>query len=87
MLHHIALQAQWGWAYGLDAVLLAAGYNSPQMGSSGSGIYQGRFGALDYYMTDREGSKLLVSVVLKTQPPTNKAVGKNFIQFFNSVRE
>lgn len=60
-----AIQTQWGWAYGLDVVLLASGYNKPQVGSSGSGIYQGRSGALAYYMADMEGSKLIVSPVPK----------------------
>ena len=85
----VALQAQWGWAYGLDVVLLAAGYNKPQAGSSGSGIYQGRFGAVDYYMSDTEGSKLLVSSVLKNQPSAKRTLttaGKNFKYLYSLVR-
>ena len=60
-LNITAVQTQWSWAYGLDVVLLASGYNSPARGASGSGIYLGRKGALNYYMSEMKGSRLLVS--------------------------
>lgn len=60
-----AVQTQWSWAYGLDVVLLASGYNHPESGATGSGIYFGRKGALSYYMSEIKGSRLLVSKVPK----------------------
>lgn len=60
-----AVQTQWSWAYGLDVVLLASGYNNPESGASGSGIYFGRKGAASYYMSETKGSRLLLSKVPK----------------------
>ena len=68
-----AVQAHWSWAYGLDAVLLASGYSKPaDYGATGSGIYVGQKGALTYYMTETQGSKLLIADV-----PKNMSSSKN----------
>uniref|UniRef100_A0A1B6CW57 CN hydrolase domain-containing protein n=1 Tax=Clastoptera arizonana TaxID=38151 RepID=A0A1B6CW57_9HEMI len=60
-----AIQAQWSYAYTLDVVLLAAGYNDPNVGSTGSGIYHGRNGPHSYRMVETCESTMLISTVLK----------------------
>ena len=61
----IAAQAQAAWSFGMEVDLLAAGYNFPQSGSTGSGVYQnGRFNAM--ILSDEE-SKLLVAKVNKNE--------------------
>lgn len=60
------MQAHWSWAYGLDVVLLASGYSKPaDYGATGSGIYIGQKGAIMYYTTGTQGSRLLVADVPK----------------------
>lgn len=47
-----AVQAQQAWAYKHNVNFLGAGASSPQVGSTGSGIYHGRFGTLTSVMSD-----------------------------------
>uniref|UniRef100_A0A1B6F3X2 CN hydrolase domain-containing protein n=1 Tax=Cuerna arida TaxID=1464854 RepID=A0A1B6F3X2_9HEMI len=68
-----ALQMQWGWAYSLDVVLLAAGCNNPQSGGSGTGIYVGKEGALETFQTNAVTSKMLIR-----QVPVNVTKGTNY---------
>lgn len=63
-----AIQEQYYWAYTMDVCLLAAGYNMPSVGSSGSGIYLGRQGPLTYAMAEERGSFMLQSYVPKKYP-------------------
>ncbi|KAG8310396.1 hypothetical protein J6590_064980 [Homalodisca vitripennis] len=58
-----ALQSQWGWAYSLDVVLLAAGCNDPQSGGSGTGIYVGKQGALKAFQINAVTSTMLIGHV------------------------
>ncbi|XP_054264602.1 vanin-like protein 1 [Macrosteles quadrilineatus] len=67
-----AIQAQWGFAYSLDTVLLASGCNYPSSGGTGSGIYHGRRGALQYFQTNSRTSRLLIANVSKNFEPDNK---------------
>lgn len=60
-----AVQAQASWAYGLDVNFLAAGYSSPGVGSTGSGIYAGKEGPLVTTMSSIPTTQLLVDKVLK----------------------
>ncbi|XP_054276769.1 vanin-like protein 1 [Macrosteles quadrilineatus] len=60
-----AVQTQWAWAYGLDVVLLASGCNDPLHGGTGSGVYLGRQGALQYLQTSHSTSTMLVARVPK----------------------
>ncbi|XP_017781949.1 PREDICTED: vanin-like protein 1 [Nicrophorus vespilloides] len=60
-----AVQTQYMWSYENDVVLLASGANNPKKGSGGSGIYQGRKGPLTTYMSDKEGTKVLIADVEK----------------------
>lgn len=46
-----AVQIQQSWAYKNNVNLLAAGRNLPSVGSTGSGIYHGRFGPLTAVMS------------------------------------
>lgn len=48
--------------------LLASGANYPSIGSSGTGIYAGRAGALRSVITGRPVSRLLVSEIAKEPP-------------------
>lgn len=45
-----AVQAQQGWAYKNNVNFIAAGASFPMIGSTGTGIYHGRSGALDATM-------------------------------------
>ncbi|KAI4504061.1 hypothetical protein M0802_000532 [Mischocyttarus mexicanus] len=63
-----ATQTQLGWAYGEDVNLLAAGYNDPSKGNSGSGIYYGRNGVGKIMMSREKTSKLIIDVVPKKVP-------------------
>ncbi|XP_076220784.1 vanin-like protein 1 [Nomia melanderi] len=61
-----AAQTQYGWSYAENVNLLAAGYNRPEVGNTGSGIYLGRNGIADAIMSHQSGNRLLVSRVPKT---------------------
>lgn len=65
-----AVQTQYGWSYAENANLLAAGYNKPQFGSAGSGIYLGTNGIATATITEKSQSRLLVSRVPKKTPPS-----------------
>lgn len=62
-----AVQEQTAWSYSLDVNLLAAGYNKPEAGSAGSGIFLGRSGAAQQVMPNTTTSRLLVAAVPKKQ--------------------
>lgn len=59
------MQVQQGWSYANNVNLLAAGSNRAAIGSSGTGIFAGRQGALDALMTDVAQSRLIVSPIKK----------------------
>ncbi|KAG8310391.1 hypothetical protein J6590_064975 [Homalodisca vitripennis] len=61
-----SIQEQWYWSYTADVVLIAAGYNAPSLGSSGSGIYLGRKGQALYNMTEIRKSFMIHADVPKT---------------------
>lgn len=52
-------------AYSHNINLLAAGASNPKQGSSGSGIYSGRFGALKALIVNTPTTKVLLSKVPK----------------------
>lgn len=60
-----AVQAHSGWAHALDVTVLAAGYNLPERGSTGSGVYLGRHGILNATMNWRNESTLILQRVPK----------------------
>ncbi|KAI4454854.1 biotinidase-related [Holotrichia oblita] len=60
-----ALQAQEMYAIENDVVLLASGANSAEQGSGGSGIFQGKLGAVQLDLISNDGSKVIVANVLK----------------------
>ncbi|XP_034670342.1 vanin-like protein 1 [Drosophila subobscura] len=51
------VQTQQAWAYANDVNMLAAGASRPAVGSSGSGIYHGREGALTSVMVQGTGER------------------------------
>ncbi|XP_022215047.1 LOW QUALITY PROTEIN: vanin-like protein 1 [Drosophila obscura] len=53
------VQTQLAWAYANDVNMLAAGASRPLVGSSGSGIYHGREGALTSVMVQGTGERSL----------------------------
>lgn len=57
--HFAALQAQQSWAFAKNVTLLAANANYPYGAVTGSGIYSGRAGALDMYVTGVEGTRIM----------------------------
>ncbi|XP_055845560.1 vanin-like protein 2 isoform X2 [Episyrphus balteatus] len=60
-----AVQYQQSWAYSYDVNLLAAGASNPSVGSTGSGIYAGRNGAIVSVMKSSPERKLYVAKVPK----------------------
>lgn len=60
-----AIQTQSGWSYANDVNFLAAGYNKPEVGSTGSGIYKGRDGPAAQVFKYERGDQLLVATVPK----------------------
>ncbi|XP_058128985.1 vanin-like protein 1 isoform X2 [Anopheles ziemanni] len=70
-----AVQIQQGWAYSNNVNLLAAGASFPGVGSTGTGIYAGRRGAITSVMTYNPETKLYVAQVPKVQFP-NAAITK-----------
>lgn len=63
-----AVQTQYGWSYGENVNMLAAGYNNPRAGSAGSGIYLGTAGIAAATITEKSQNRLLVSRVPKKTP-------------------
>lgn len=71
------VQAQQGWAFRHDVNFLAAGSNNANVGSSGTGIYAGRAGAVKRVISSSPKSRLLVSKIDKLPPlvlPNGEAV-------------
>ncbi|XP_078047835.1 vanin-like protein 1 [Augochlora pura] len=66
-----AVQTQYGWSYGENVNMLAAGYNNPRSGSAGSGIYLGEQGIAVATMTEHRQNRLLVAQVPKKSPKTS----------------
>ncbi|KAJ9591800.1 hypothetical protein L9F63_001617, partial [Diploptera punctata] len=64
-----AVQEQAAWAHSLDVNFLGSGYNAPQGGSTGSGIYAGKHGVLTSIMATSPTTQLLIATVPKK---TNK---------------
>lgn len=62
------VQAQQGFAFRHDVNLLASGSNDANVGSSGTGIYAGRAGAVQRVMSSSPKSRLLVSEIKKLPP-------------------
>ncbi|XP_076632048.1 vanin-like protein 1 isoform X2 [Colletes latitarsis] len=62
-----AIQTQFGWSYAEDVNLLAAGYNNPTSGSTGSGIYLGRDGIANATFSSYSKHRLLVSRIPKKE--------------------
>lgn len=59
----VGLQAQYGWAYAKNITLLAANANLPDGAVSGSGIFSGRAGALDMYVSSVEKTRIMKAQV------------------------
>lgn len=74
---------QSGWAYARNSILLSAGYNDPEMGYSGSGIYYGRVGPLEYAQPEASKSYALIAKVPKNPDEGNKIVNGEYIYFGN----
>lgn len=54
---------QQSWSHSRNVTLLAANANSPSNLVSGSGIYSGRAGALNTYVSGVDGAKILTAQV------------------------
>jgi pantetheine hydrolase len=49
--YYLAVQIQQSWAYKNNVNLLTSGANQPEVGSTGTGIFAGRYGPLVSFMT------------------------------------
>ncbi|XP_066905115.1 vanin-like protein 2 [Halyomorpha halys] len=61
----LSVQMQFSWAYMTDTNLLAAGINSIERSSTGSGIYAGKKGPLVYRFSDRGETQILTAKIYK----------------------
>jgi hypothetical protein len=68
-----AVEAQASWAYGFDVNFLAAGYDTPSVGSAGSGIYAGKDGPLLTVMPTVPTTRLLVARLLKKKSQSSQS--------------
>jgi hypothetical protein len=57
------VQAQSAWAVGMQVNFLAAGYNNPAVGNTGSGIYGAADGVITALMAQEKGTTLLLATV------------------------
>lgn len=64
----LAAQFQQSWAYANNVNLLAANVNWPKLGVSGSGIYAGRLGTLNVFVSEFPVTKILIARVPTTLP-------------------
>ncbi|KAK9504619.1 hypothetical protein O3M35_010915 [Rhynocoris fuscipes] len=62
---HAAIQEQNAWAYSNNVNLLASGFNCVNKGNTGSGIYSGRKGPIDYIQSELDQSHLIIGKVPK----------------------
>lgn len=60
-----ATQIQQSWAFKNNVILLSAGANIPRQGSTGSGIFMGRHGAIELLMAPKKTSKLIINTIPK----------------------
>ncbi|XP_043500326.1 vanin-like protein 1 [Polistes fuscatus] len=60
-----AIQTQFGWAFAENVNLLAAGYNDPSAGNSGSGIYHGSSHTNKVKLSHKRTTELIIDVVPK----------------------
>jgi hypothetical protein len=82
-----AVQAQASWSYGLDVNFLAAGYNTPSVGSAGSGIYAGKAGPIKAIMPTVPTTQVLVANVTKKTPQNSKSNLKHLTNGDNIIEE
>jgi len=82
-----AVQAQASWSYGLDVNFLAAGYNTPSVGSAGSGIYAGRAGPITAIMPTVPTTQVLVANVTKKTSQNSKSNLKHLSNGGNIIEE
>lgn len=66
-----AAQAQFGWSYAENVNLLASGYNLPENGNTGSGIYLGHRGIGTTFMAAARQTELLIHTVPKIKRDKN----------------
>uniref|UniRef100_T1GW72 CN hydrolase domain-containing protein n=1 Tax=Megaselia scalaris TaxID=36166 RepID=T1GW72_MEGSC len=70
-----ALQLHQGWAEANDVNLLSAGASRPTTQNTGSGIFAGKWGALDYIISETPKRQILTTRVPKKNKkyqPTSK---------------
>ncbi|KAM8720108.1 hypothetical protein ACLKA7_006198 [Drosophila subpalustris] len=73
-----AVQVQSGWAYANNVNLLAAGASSPEIGSSGTGVYHGGDGTIISTMQVGEGQRHInVAQVPKFEENSNRIHAKS----------
>lgn len=61
----LSVQMQFAWSYMTDTNLLAAGINSIERSSTGSGIYAGKKGPLVYVFSESDETKILTAKLHK----------------------
>lgn len=69
-----AVQFQQNWAYANNVNLLASGANNVEVGSTGSGIYAGRKGAIMSTMEGSSNTRIIVATVPKRIPANERQV-------------
>lgn len=72
----LAVQYQQSWAYAANANLLAANINWPSLNCTGSGIYAGRLGALEVFVSRTATTKVLIAKVPINSPAIEDATSQ-----------
>jgi hypothetical protein len=80
-----AVEAQASWAYGFDVNFLAAGYNTPSVGSAGSGIYAGKDGPVLTVMPTAHSTHLLVANITKKTAQNSTSNTKHVSNGHNTI--
>lgn len=74
------MQYQFSWSFGNNVSLLAAGSSNPQVGSSGSGIYEGSKGAKIAITALKEGQRTLLTAKLPIRKRSLQKISKRSIR-------
>uniref|UniRef100_A0A336M7R1 CSON013248 protein n=1 Tax=Culicoides sonorensis TaxID=179676 RepID=A0A336M7R1_CULSO len=80
-----AVQAQLGWAYKHGVNFIGSGASFPLIGSTGTGIYHGKFGALDAVMNYISSTKVYIAEVPKIGPNSPAPSPSSKIQRYDPV--
>jgi hypothetical protein len=81
----VSIQTQQSYAYRNNIVLLSSGTNSPSNYNTGSGIYVGKYGAIDSVISYRDDTKMMVARVPKDLTDTDFSPDRQNVNHFSPL--